>query len=97
MTARRLQPAEIRRLLLEAQQHFAQGRLAETEAACRAILQTAPNNPLANHYLGAVAFVVGQHEPALDLLRRATELDPTVAAYFSTLAEALSKLGRFAE
>ncbi len=97
MTGRRLQPAEIRRLLLEAEQHFAGGRLVETENACRAILATAPDNPLANHYLGAVAFTVGQHEPALQLLRRATEIDPNVAAYFGTYAEALSKVGRFDE
>ena len=93
----RLHPSQIQNLLVEAQNLFAQGRLAEAETACRRVLDTAPNNPLATHYLGAIAFSFNHFEPALKLLRRATELDPSVAAYFSTYAEALAKRGQFEE
>ena len=93
----RLHPNQIRELLRQAEVDLRAGKLAECERACRLVLATAPNNALATHYLGAIAFSTGNYQAALDLLRRSADLEPGVASFQMSYGEALMRLGRHAE
>lgn len=51
-------------------------KYAEVETTARAILERAPDQPLATGWLGMARFHLGHHEEGLDLLRKAARLDP---------------------
>ncbi len=73
--------------------HFNRGRFAEAEIVCRQILVSDPNHPDALHLLGLVAYQVGQHGVAVELLKRAITLRPGVASYYSNLGIVLRARG----
>ncbi len=66
------------------------GRLDEAENIYRQLLAQDPNIPDALHLMGVIHFQRGQHQPAIDLIRRAIALYPTGASYYSNLARVLS-------
>src|SRR5208337_194248 len=70
-----------------AEQHRMAGRLIDAEAACRRILEAAPNEPNATHLLGLVAHQAGKLGDAIAHLRRATKLAPNVPLYHANLGE----------
>jgi tetratricopeptide (TPR) repeat protein len=73
-------------LMLAMQQHQA-GRLPDAEAGYRQVLTADPNNATAMYGLGTVALQVGEIDIAVDLIRRAIELN-------GEWAEACYRLGR---
>ncbi|MGD0462850.1 MAG: tetratricopeptide repeat protein [Tepidisphaeraceae bacterium] len=65
------------------------GRLDEAQRVYRQLLAQDPNCPDALHLLGVLLFQRGQHQPAIDLIRRAIALYPAGAMYHSNLARIL--------
>lgn len=72
---------------------FQQGRLAEAEAAWRAILERKPDDPEALHLLGLILARTGRPE-GLDLLDRSIERAPRHAAFLNNRAQILAEAGR---
>src|SRR5579863_7044014 len=70
-----------------AEQHLQAGRLPAAEALCRDILRARPDCAPALHLLGIVVCQAGDLPGAIDLLRRATAADGTVALYHCNLGE----------
>ena len=58
-------------LLQAAIGHHQAGRLAEAERGYRQVLGLAPEQPDALHLLGVIAYQVGQHPAAIELIRKA--------------------------
>lgn len=75
-------------------QHHAQGRLQEAENIYRQILQNAPDQPVALHYLGVIFHQRGDHDTAVDLIAKALAVKPDFAEAHCNLALALQQLGR---
>ncbi len=73
------------------------GRLHEAERLYRAILQTQPYHPDANHNLGVLAGQVGQHAVGLPYLKTALAINPSKGQYALSYAEALLLTGQTKE
>ncbi len=73
-------------------QHHQAGRLQEAEAACRLALTETPLNPVALHLLGVVSHETGRHQAAVDLLKKAVELNPSAAEIHEDLGDAYAAL-----
>jgi tetratricopeptide (TPR) repeat protein len=71
--------------------------LDRTEDVARRARSRSPNDPSALALLGAVASVRGHHDEALELLRRAEELEPESIWIRTRLATALHQAGRDTE
>ncbi len=65
------------------------GRLAEAEGILRQIVTAQPDHADALHLLGVTAYQAGRYEVAVDLIGRATAVNPQVAAYHYHLGLAL--------
>jgi tetratricopeptide (TPR) repeat protein len=76
---------------------FRAGRIAEAEAALRALLAADPAVPEALELLGAALGVLGRHADALEVLDRARDARPSSASVRHNRAQALMNLGRAAE
>lgn len=72
---------------------FQQGRLAEAEAAWRAILERKPDDPEALHLLGLILARTGRAE-GLGLLDRSIERAPRNPAFLNNRAQILAEAGR---
>ena len=66
-------------------QHHHAGRLPEAEALYRQILQAQPDHPGALHLLGMIAYQVGKHEVAVEYVKQAIALNPSVAEFHNNL------------
>src|SRR3990167_8392454 len=66
-------------------QHHQAGRLPEAEALYRQILQAQPDHPDALHLLGMIAYQVGKHEVAVEYVKQAIALNPSVAEFHNNL------------
>ncbi len=75
-------------------QHHIAGRLSDAESLYREILQTAPNQPVAIHYLGVIAHQVGKNEMAVDLINKALAIKPDYAEAQNNLGITLLELAR---
>jgi predicted O-linked N-acetylglucosamine transferase (SPINDLY family) len=71
------------------------GQLAEAEAIYRQILAKQPDNADALHMLGTVAPQTGRPDLAIQLIARATGINPNVADYHNNLGNALCEKRRF--
>lgn len=69
------------------------GRLAEAEAAYRAVLDQEPDNADALHLLGLVEAQRGDLGSAVRLLKQATALRPDMALFHNNLGKALDESG----
>ncbi len=69
------------------------GKMREAEVLYRAILQTYPQHPDANHNLGVLAIAVGKPELALPYLKRALEAYPEHLQFWLSYIETLTRLG----
>jgi glycosyltransferase involved in cell wall biosynthesis len=69
------------------------GRLAEAEAICERILQTAPDNPHAHNLRGIALLRAGKPQQAVDSLLAAIRLKPDHARALNSLGVALQVLG----
>jgi len=79
--------------LSAALEHHNAGRLGEAEALYRQILEVKPDHADALHYLGVIAYQVGNHEVAADLIGKATRISPT-GEMFSNLGLVLQAQGQ---
>lgn len=66
------------------------GRLNEAQALYRQVLQTDPNQPDANHFLGVIAYQSGHLEAAAELIGRAIAANPGMAAAHVNLGNVLA-------
>jgi tetratricopeptide (TPR) repeat protein len=79
-------------LLRAAIEHHEAGRLPQAEALYRQVLQTAPNDPDAQHLLGLIHYAEGRLEAAVDLIGKAIAAKPSAPMYYN-LGVALQALG----
>ncbi|MDR3689494.1 MAG: sulfotransferase [Fimbriimonas sp.] len=70
-------PTDIDQLEAQALSCYRAGRFPETEQYCRHIVSEVPDHVQATILLGLVAAKTGRPQPAIDMLRKATALDPT--------------------
>ena len=68
-----------------------EGKLQEAERLYRAILQTQPTHPDANHNLGVIAVSVNKAGAALPLFKTALEANPKVEQFWLSYMDALIK------
>lgn len=90
--------AELRQLPAQFQRALTfhrQGQLALAQAVYEQILAIQPTNADALHLLGVVAAQMQDPRRAVELLGRAIELQPNVAAAYNNRGSALKELGRF--
>lgn len=80
--------------LADALEHHKRGRLSEAEAGYRQVLQTTPDEPEALHRLGVIAHQLGRNELALQLIDRATAVNPVHPTYHHDAGIVLHALGR---
>jgi len=71
------------------------GKLQDAESLYRAILQTQPNHPDANHNLGVLAVSVNKSEAALSLFKTALEANPNQGQFWLSYIDALIKEKQF--
>ena len=65
------------------------GNLQEAERAYRAILQSQPKHPDANHNLGVIAISANQIEAALRLFKTALDANPNIEQFWISYIDAL--------
>jgi tetratricopeptide (TPR) repeat protein/cephalosporin hydroxylase len=71
------------------------GKLEEAERLYRAILQSQPLHPDANHNLGVIAVSVNKPDVALPLFKTALEANPKIEQFWLSYIEALIKEKQF--
>ena len=68
-----------------------QGKLQDAERLYRAILQSLPSHPDANHNLGVLAVSVNKAETALPFFKTALEANPKIEQFWLSYIDALIK------
>jgi protein O-GlcNAc transferase len=74
-----------------------QGQLAQAESSYRTILERAPNQFDALHFLGVIEYQRKHYEAAVQLIGRALKVDPKFPSAHSNLGVALRDLNRHEE
>jgi len=82
-------------LLQQAIQHHQAGELPQAEQLYRAILETQPNHPDANHNLGVLAVVMNKADLALPFFKLALETNPNQMQFWLSYIDALIKTEQF--
>ena len=72
-----------------------EGKLQEAERLYRAILQSQPAHPDANHNLGVLAVSVNKADAALPLFKIALEANPKIEQFWLSYIDALIKEQQF--
>ena len=72
-----------------------EGKLQEAERLYRAILQSQPEHPDANHNLGVLAVSVNKAEAALPLFKTALEANPKIEQFWLSYIDVLIKEQQF--
>ncbi|MDG1887256.1 MAG: tetratricopeptide repeat protein [Alphaproteobacteria bacterium] len=72
-----------------------EGKLQDAERLYRAILQSQPTHPDANHYLGVLAVSADKAEAALPLFKAALETNPETEQFWLSYIDALIKEQQF--
>ena len=83
--------------LERAQQHIAEGQLAEAEAICRKILEVKPDDHASYHLLGLIAYQTGQVQRAIDCIVKAIEIDGSQSLYLRNVGEMYRQAGQLAQ
>jgi tetratricopeptide (TPR) repeat protein len=73
------------------------GNLQDAERQYRAILQSEPQNPDANHNLGVLAVSLNQAKHALPLFKTALQTNPNKVQFWLSYIDALIKTNQFEE
>jgi tetratricopeptide (TPR) repeat protein len=89
--------ADVASLFSEAVRCHNRGRLLTAERLYQRILASSTRHADSLHLLGVIATQKGQHERAIDLIRRAIQIQGDVAPFHANLGTCLRSLGRFAE
>src|SRR6516164_6376962 len=84
----------IAELLATGQRHHQAGQLAAAEGSYRKILAIDQNHVDSLHLLGVIAYQVGRHDMAVDLIRKAIALNDRIPAFHNNIGLALDALGR---
>jgi tetratricopeptide (TPR) repeat protein len=71
-----------------------EGKLQEAERLYRAILQSQPKHPDANHNLGVLALSVNQAQAALPFFQTAVDANPNIEQFWLSYIEALIAVGQ---
>lgn len=71
------------------------GQAGQAAYVCEAVLKLEPDHAAALHYLGVAVHRRGDHEQALEPMRRSLELVPDQADWYSNLGIVLRACGRF--
>ena len=66
-----------------------EGKLQDAERLYRAILQSQPQHPDANHNLGLIAISVNQVDAALPLFKAALDINPNIEQFWISYIDAL--------
>ncbi len=82
---------------MRAGQLLLQGELEQAAAACRSVLEGAPDQPAATHLLGLARAGLGVPAEAEPLLRRSLRLDPANHEFRLNFGNFLRDLGRLSE
>ncbi len=90
-------PASSNPQLQLAMQHHGAGHLAEAEALYRQVLAREPEHPEALNGLGVLAYQLGHHDVALDLIGWAIKINDTDPGQYNNLGLVCHALGRFEE
>ena len=85
---------DIARLIRDGDEHLRQGRGTQADACFREILEHQPDNPIALHRTGVIAFLRGAPREAVGLLRRAVSIHADDATLCGHLAAALMSCGQ---
>ena len=72
-----------------------EGKLQDAERLYRAILQSQPEHPDANHNLGLIAVSVNKAGAALPLFKTALEANPKIEQFWLSYIDALIKEKQF--
>ena len=72
-----------------------EGKLQDAERLYRAILQSQPGHPDANHNLGVLAVSVDKAGLALPLFKAAVEANPKIEQFWLSYIDALIREGQF--
>ena len=72
-----------------------EGKLQDAERLYRAILQSQPGHPDANHNLGVLAVSVDKAGAALPLFKAALEANPKIEQFWLSYIDALIREGQF--
>jgi thioredoxin-like negative regulator of GroEL len=72
-----------------------EGKLQEAERLYRAILQSQPLHPDANHNLGVLAVSVNKADAAMPLFKTALEANPKIEQFWLSYIDALIKTEKF--
>lgn len=84
----------VQNTLADALRHHQGGRLAEAERLYREILAIDPNHADSLHLLGMIAYQMGSHDIAVDLIERAIKGNAKVSYYHCNLGLVLSAQGK---
>lgn len=71
--------------------------LRDAEILCRQILEKEPDNPDANHFLGIIAWEVGELEIAKNLIGKAIELNPDNSSCYLNMGNVYQKEKKYSE
>jgi tetratricopeptide (TPR) repeat protein len=74
-----------------------QGKLAEAEVIYQQVLQADQQHPDALHFLGVIAYQIGQYDTAVELITLAIQINPYNAFYFSNIGLALRAQEKYEE
>jgi protein O-GlcNAc transferase len=78
----------------QAVEHHRAGRLSEARTLYLQVLDHQADHPEALHLLGVAELQAGKQAEALELVRRAADLKPTLARYQISLGQVLAAMGR---
>lgn len=87
-------PLTIDQALQQAIGHHRVGRIQDAERLYRAILQTKPTHPDANHNLGVLTIGVGQATASLSFFKTALEVNPQQGQFWLSYINALIRVGQ---
>ena len=73
------------------------GKLQESEALCKRVLEARPDHHAALHLLGVVMHRLGRKETAVELIGKAVALKPDYAEAHNGLGNVLAEMGRLEE
>lgn len=88
------QAASLEQLLALAVRYLGAGNLSQADAACRQLLEAAPEHPVALHLSGVIRLQSGQPQAAVDILEKAVAADPDNAEIHTNLGTAFAGTGQ---
>ncbi len=92
-----MESEEVRQKIAVALGHLNAGRVGDAEGVLREVLALDPTNDRAMSEMARVAFMTGRGEAAVELLRGADALNPSVVEHKANLGMVLSNLNRLDE